>query len=172
MPKQDARQTFPVGMTPKEEQMAQCFAQGMSLIEAYKALHPERTLSDQQAGSGGAIYWRKESVQARTKELQAAAASRVVTKIAYTLEDAMKETDDALAMATASMKAGEMIAAIRLRAELSGVLIKITEKRDKKTPLDDVATADLVDLLKELRKKKADAGEIPVSPAKLTLLKA
>jgi len=153
--RQDKRQRATIGLTPAEEQIAQYFAQGMSLADAYRKLHPEKqNLSDMAAGAGGAIFWRKELLQARVKDIQSKAAEKVVNKISYTLETAMEECGDALNMAKANMKASEMVTAIRLKAELNGLLVKMAKNPKDKTPLDDFTTDELKDVLREIHKQK------------------
>lgn len=57
------------GLTPREEAFVQARVKGMSQRQAYRAAFPESKAKDISVDNKASVMWRKDSVQARYKEV-------------------------------------------------------------------------------------------------------
>jgi len=100
---------------------------------------------------------KPETVQRKACELMkdgkvsariAALRTPVVQRLQYGLEQAMREAEEAFAVARAKENGGAMVAAVQLRARLNGLLV---EKKEIRTgPLDDASTEMLLEMRRQL----------------------
>ena len=140
---------------PRHEKVAQLVAKGEPGTRAYAAVY-EQTCP-RAAGASAARLLADARVAARVAELQDAVTAAVVKEIAYDRSAAMAEAGVALAMALERGQLSAAVAAITLRAKLSGLLIEKSEVKQV-NPLDRMTPEQLADLVARLERAAADQG--------------
>lgn len=127
-------------LTAKQEAFAQGVANGATLTAAYSAAHG-MSPDDPSIKKCSSYSARSPRVAARIGELRNVLAAKLAKRVAYGIEDAMKEAQAALELATDKGNAGAAVAAIQLRAKLMGLLV---EKREVRSgPLDGMRPDEL-----------------------------
>jgi hypothetical protein len=140
---------------PRHEKVAQLVAKGEPGTRAYATIYEQNC--PRAAGASAARLLADARVAARVVELQEAATAAVVKEIAYDRAAAMAEAGTALAMALERGQLSAAVAAITLRAKLSGLLIEKAEVKQM-NPLDRMTPEQLADLVAKLEKAAADQG--------------
>lgn len=129
---------MPILRNTKHEHFAHLVAKGESAQKAYVLAG----YSEQGAAQSAARLLRDAKICSRVAELQKSVNERVVEKMAYDLAAAMIEAEDALNLAKTVNNPGAAVAAITLRAKLSGLLI---ERKEVRTGPLDAASDDELD---------------------------
>lgn len=129
-------------LTPQQEQFAQYVALGMTQADAYRKAMKSKA-SDK-------TIWEKASrlagkVEARVAELQAAAKQKATAKYVYEYEDAMREADEALAIARQKNDPKAMASIIALKGKFSG--LETEARRNERPPFEGMTDDELVDLV-------------------------
>lgn len=136
-------------MTPKREKFAQCIAGGMAQADAYRsAFNPKRS-KDKTIHENACRIAADSKVKARVEALRAP----VVAKVRYGLEQAMIETDEAIALAKKMESPSAMVAAVQLKAKLNGLLVE--DRTNRRRPYEDMQDEQLDRAIAE---KTAEAG--------------
>jgi len=112
------------GLTPQQEAFAQGLARGLGQAEAYRGAYP------------ASLKWKKDTLYSRASELAAdrkvvgrvtslrsKAEALAINSVAYSLETAMAELDEAMEMSREKGAPAAFISAVRLRAELHRLLV-------------------------------------------------
>jgi phage terminase small subunit len=133
---------------PRHERFAQEVAKGASIAEAYRAAgyRDDRRHASRLLATNG-------DVVKRIGELRAQLAEKAV----ITQESLLREVEEALGWARSKQDTKAAVAAIKLKAQLTGFLVQ--ERRNEREPLrdvpDDVLEAEIERLLGELEIKDA-----------------
>ena len=144
----------------RRERFAQRIVEGLTAREAYHALDTGE--SDQTQRHRARQLAVEADVVARVRELRAPVVARVQRKFAYTLDQAMEETDAIQQKANASRDYSSALRAVELKAKLQKLLVNVTESRTSE--LDEMSTALLVELASELKARKAARVVAVINP--------
>lgn len=153
----------------RHETFAQALAQGKTQAEAFRLAYPRSknwkpdavwskasTLAKRPEVQARAEYLR-ERAKERAAKVRAETEERVVESVLYTLADAMREAEEALRIARERQHAGWIAQAVKLRAQLMGLLV---ERREiKGDPLDQLNTEQLRQVGEMIR---SALGETPL----------
>lgn len=142
---------MPLLKNPRHEKFAQGIAAGKSQTEAYVEAgykNDRRHASRLLATNGGIVQ--------RIKELMSAAALRAEV----TQDSLVAECDEAIEFARAAKDGHMMVAATRLKAQLTGNIVK--ERENAKQPLGDVPDDVVKDELLRLRADREKAANTAV----------
>ena len=131
-------------MTPKQEKFCHGIVAGMSQSDAYRAAYDAEKMKPETVQRKACELMKDSKITARIAALR----TPVVQRLQYGLEQAMREAEEAFAVARARENGGAMVAAVQLRARLNGLLV---EKREIRTgPLDDASTEMLLEMRRQL----------------------
>jgi hypothetical protein len=137
------------GLTPKREKFAQAVASGMAQAAAYRAAFNCRKSTDKTIHEHASRLAADGKVRARIAELRAP----VVAKVRYELEQAMRECDEAIALAKKTESASAMVAAVTLKSKLNGLMVE--DRKNQRRPFEEL-TEDQLD--QAIRQKAHEAG--------------
>ena len=145
-----------MSLTAKQEAFARAVAGGASATDAYiQAYRVSADRSRTAIAKDAHEVSQNPRVQSRIDEMRSQLVDRVAEGLTYELEQAMAETARALALAVSKENPTAMVAAIKLRAQLNGLLV--AERKNERTPVQglghDEAAAALEALL-AIRKAK------------------
>lgn len=116
----------------------------MSQSDAYRAAYDAEKMKPETVQRKACELMKDSKITARVAALR----TPVVQKLQYGLEQAMREAEEAFAVARAKENGGAMVAAVQLRARLNGLLV---EKKEIRTgPLDDASTEMLLEMRRQL----------------------
>lgn len=116
----------------------------MSQSDAYRAAYDAEKMKPETVQRKACELMKDGKVSARIAALR----TPVVQRLQYGLEQAMREAEEAFAVARAKENGGAMVAAVQLRARLNGLLV---EKKEIRTgPLDDASTEMLLEMRRQL----------------------
>lgn len=116
----------------------------MSQSDAYRAAYDAEKMKPETVQRKACELMKDGKVSARIAALR----TPVVQRLQYGLEQAMREAEEAFAVAKAKENGGAMVAAVQLRAKLNGLLV---EKKEIRTgPLDDASTEMLLEMRRQL----------------------
>lgn len=116
----------------------------MSQSDAYRAAYDAEKMKPETVQRRACELMKDSKITARVSELR----TPVVQRLQYGLEQAMREAEEAFAVARAKENGGAMVAAVQLRARLNGLLV---EKKEIRTgPLDDASTEMLLEMRRQL----------------------
>lgn len=107
-------------LTQKMEMFCQAIVTGVSQADAYRSAYDAGGMKPETVQNKAYQLMKRGEVRARIEELR----KPVVEKLQYGLEQAMQEAEEALSLAREMQKAGQMVAAIQLRAKLNGLLVE------------------------------------------------
>lgn len=125
------------GLTPKREKFAQNIAKGMAQADAYRAAFDCSKSKDKSIHEAASRLAADVKVSARVAELRAP----VVARVRYELEDAMAECDAAIALAMKKENPSAYVAAVQLKARLTGLMVE--DRKNMRRPLEDLSDAQL-----------------------------
>jgi phage terminase small subunit len=109
-----------MALTPKREAFAQAIVSGLSQADAYRKAYAAENMKPATVQKRASELMADGEVRGRVEALR----KPVVEKLQYGLEDAMREAADALEVARGKENGGAMVAAVQLRAKLSGLLVE------------------------------------------------
>lgn len=135
---------MPVLKNARHERFAQAIASGATAVEAHKKAKYRGVKNRQNASE---ILSKPDVVQ-RIKELQEATAARAEV----TQDTLLAECDTALTWATADKDVQGAIAVIRMKAQLTGLIVR--ERDNSRQPIADVPDAAVTDELARLRRER------------------
>lgn len=144
-----------MSLTPKQEAFCLAVVSGMNITDAYRSAYAAGTMKPASVNREAKALTDHPKIAARIEELR----KPVVAAAQYGLTEAMAEAAEALKVARNKENGGAMVAAITLRAKLSGLLI---EKKEVRTgPLDGLppdeakALIDTIDAIQRARATQA-----------------
>lgn len=145
-----------MALTAKQEAFAQAVVSGMSLSDAYRAAYNAGTMSAATINVKASEVMANGKVAVRVDSLR----KPVVEALQYGLKEAMSEAAEALEVCREKQNGGAMVAAITLRAKLSGLMI---EKKEIRTgPLDGLPpqeAASLIEAIDAIQRARATAAQ-------------
>lgn len=140
------------GLTAKQERFAQNIAlKGMNQSAAYAEAYDAGKMTPETITSRASELAAHSGVAARINVLKEGTARAAVKAAAYSRDDAIQEADEARLAALANGQSSATVAAIKLKAELSGHLAD--KKADAKGSLDDMDIEKLLELRKAVEDK-------------------
>lgn len=128
-------------LTPKQEKFAQGIAAGMAQVDAYRAAFDCSNSKDKTAHEGACRLAAKSKVAARIRVLTGLSAVNAASAVRYELVDAMRECDEALAVAKANANAAAMARCVELKAKLNGLMVE--DRKNQRRPLEELSDAQL-----------------------------
>jgi hypothetical protein len=144
------------GLTVQQEAFCVALAKGAkSQAAAYRTAYPS------------SLKWKAETVHVKASALTsrdkvtariAALRSELRAASGYDLAQAMRECDEALALAKDNENAGDMARVIALRAKMNGLLVE--DRRNERPPLADLSDEDLERQLERALVEIGRAGTI------------
>lgn len=138
-----------MNLTAKQEAFCQAIVKGMNQSDAYRNAYNASKMKDATVWAVSSKLVTDHKVSTRIDALR----KPVIAKLQYGLEEAMREADDALKVSKSKENGGAMVAAVTLRAKLSGLLVE--RKEVKLTTIQQLADADLDNLITQ---KAREAG--------------
>lgn len=148
-----------MNLTAKQEMFVQAYVNGASKSEAYRVAYDTENMSSPTISRNAHTLFDNSKVAARRAELAAARQSTAN----YTVETAMAEAAEAMKFAVKRGNPGALVAAITLRAKISGLLID--KKEIKVGPLDKLSHDDLRALTAAFATYDGATGEPLTLPA-------
>ena len=141
-------------LTAKQERFAQNVAlKGMTQSAAWGEAYNATLMSPKSINEAASRLLANVKIKARVIGLKQGATAAAVKKAGLTLADSIDEAGDMLAGAKIAGQYSAGVAAVKLRAQLSGHLADRKEVRQG--PLDDADVAKLVATLAEIDAKLA-----------------
>jgi phage terminase small subunit len=137
-------------ITARQEAFAQGIVSGKSQSDAYRTAYPNQKASAKTVTEAACRLMTNSNVVARVKELR----EPILEKMAYGLQDAMRETLRALELAEAKGHTTAMIMATNLRSKLNGLLVE----RREVAVLTEVQRLDDDELDRLIALKAREAG--------------
>jgi phage terminase small subunit len=135
------REAMSEKLTPKQEKFAQGRAAGLSQTEAYRAAFDCSNSSDKTVHEGASRLAANSKVAARLRILMGLAAINATSAVRYELEDAMRECDEALAVAKEGKNAAAMARCVELKAKLNGLMVE--DRKNQRRPLEELSDDQL-----------------------------
>src|SRR5450631_635923 len=123
-----------------QERFAQLVALGMNQSDAYR--RATGTKAKAETVHAQASAWAHK-VRIRIAELRAATKDKATAKYVYEYEDAMREVDEALAIARQAEDAKAMTSAIALKAKLSG--LETDPRKNDREPFAGMSDDELLE---------------------------
>jgi hypothetical protein len=121
-------------LTAKQEAFCLAVANGATHTDAYRTVYGPADLTDKKASSKAAGMMKRTPVVQRIACLREgvakAVAEKTAEKIVYTLDDALREADEARELAHDEGSAAGAVQAVKLKAQLAGLIV---EKRETTT---------------------------------------
>jgi phage terminase small subunit len=114
-----------MALTPKQEAFAQAVVVGMSISDAYRAAYKAGKMSSAAVNVEASRLMANPTVALRVQELR----KPVVEAAQYGLAEAMAEAAEAMELSRETRQSGAFVAAVSLRAKLSGLMIDKKEIR-------------------------------------------
>lgn len=145
-------------LTAKQEGFCLGIAKGLSQSDAYRAVVDCEGLKPDVVEKRAARLAKHSSVVARIGVLRGSVAAAVVQEVVYSVQDALREADEAAALAHTMGQASAAVAAVTLKAKLTGHLVEKKEILNK-SPLDGQDTVALAKLRDEINERIARANE-------------
>jgi phage terminase small subunit len=128
-------------LTPKQEKFAQGVASGLNQADAYRAaFNPKRSKPETIHQEASRIA-ADRNVSARIKALTEKIVDEVRAAVRYELEDAMRECDEALAVAKEGKNAAAMARCVELKAKLNGLMVE--DRKNQRRPLEELTDDQL-----------------------------
>ena len=119
------RSTEPVGvemrLTEKQEKFAQLIVEGKAnQTKAYRACYSVKRMKDKGVHEEACKLRKNPKVAHRIEELR----REVVRRLEYSIEDAMRECDEAIEIAKEARQASAIVSAVTLKSKLMGILVE------------------------------------------------
>lgn len=143
----------------RHEAFAQALAQGKTQAEAFRLTYPRsENWKPDSVWSKASVLAKRPEVRARVEYLKARVKERaakelarirarveegVVEHVLYSLADALKEADEALALARERKNGAWLTQAVKLKAQLVGLLVERREVRNDPLDLDRLSVEQL-----------------------------
>lgn len=147
------------GLTQKQEKFARGIVSGLSQADAYRAAY-DSTSTDKTVHEAASRLARNGKVAARVMILTAQAGTRAadtaVKAVRYELVDAMRECDEALAVAKKNGNAGAMARCVELKAKLNGLMVE--DRKNQRRPLEELTDQQLESRIDRLSTGGAQAS--------------
>ena len=154
-------------LTGKQEAFCLGVVQGLTLTDAYRAAYDCDGSKPETVNSSAGKLAARPTIAARIAAMRGGVVAAVAKKVAYGQKEAMDEAQAALELAVDLGQSSAAVAAIKLRADLSGLLAdKTPEKAGALTSLDVEGLLKLQDEIKAKLLREAEALEIAgITPA-------
>lgn len=146
-------------LTTQQQQFAIDVAEGNTLSDAYRRSYgagmraKAKTIHEEASRLAS-----HPKVSARIAELRAHTAARALKQHAVTTDSLLAECDEALAFARSKEDAHAVIAATKLKAMLTGNVVK--ERDNARSPLADVPDDQIALELQRLRQEREAASAL------------
>jgi hypothetical protein len=109
---------------PRQEKFAKALASGSDLTAAYaKAGYKGAASNARRLRADGAVKARIDALQRAISDKVTEKAAIAIVGLAYTREDAFREAGEVLGLARSMGQAGPAVAAVKLRADLAGIIM-------------------------------------------------
>ena len=150
----DDNQRNPRPLTARKSIFCEKVAEGATLTDAYSVSHDVSKMKKNTISARASELAKVPAIADRIAYLQGVATAAAVERISYSIEDAMRQADDAYDFAKENGQAGAAVSAATLKAKLAGLLI---ERRDVRSagPLDDADIAVLLRMRRDLEESMA-----------------
>ncbi len=142
-----------MNLTPKQEAFCQAIVAGNSQSEAYRTAYDADNMAPKTVNQRAYEMMGRGDIAARVAELR----EPVIERARYDLNVAMTEALEALTMGKLEKNPSAMVAAVALRAKLSGLLAE--KSAPPLNALESASTDLLLAMLEELKGRRA-ASEI------------
>ena len=137
----------------KEERFAVLVANGRAMAEAYRMVFRVNGEGKEETAYANATRCAgREWVRARIDELRSRALTRANARQDVTTDTLLAECSRALAIAEAKRDANAMATVTKLKAQLTGLLVK--ERDNARAPLQDVPDEQVAAELARLREER------------------
>lgn len=136
-------------LTSKQEAFCQAIVSGMSQADAYRAAYACKNATDNSVIQMASRLMAKVNVISRVDSLR----KPVIERLQYGLAEAMAEAADAMDVSRSKENGGAMVAAVTLRAKLSGLLVD--RKEIKVTTIQQMDDSQLIAFVE---RKAKEAG--------------
>lgn len=144
---------MPDSLTPRQLQFAALVAEGKPLADAYRRVYrPSATTKSTTIHEEASRVAANRKVAARVAELQAHVAARAHAQHAVSTDALLAECAEAFAIAESKRDANAMAAITRLKAQLTGLLVR--ERDNARAPLQDVPDEQVEAELARLREER------------------
>jgi hypothetical protein len=132
------------GITQRQEAFCLAFIETGNASEAYRRAYKPKRMSAKSVHEKASHILAEGKVQARVVTLR----KEATRALGYKVEDAMRETHEALVIAKTKQNSQGMVAAIQLKSKLKGLIV---EKQERGGPGDFADTTDeeLIDAARE-----------------------
>lgn len=138
-------------LSDKREKFCLLLVSGKKASEAYRQSRPGCEMNDQTASSRAFDLLKRPEILRRIAELRLPAVLAVRKAYKYTLDMALRECDEAYALAMALGQASVMVSAVTVKAKIAGLVID--KKEVTHGVLDDLTTKELLRIRATLKKE-------------------
>lgn len=145
-------------LSEKREKFCLLLVSGKTLIEAYRQSRPAGMMDSNTASCRARDLLRCPEVLARIAELRRPAERAARRKYQYTLEAALAECDEAMALAMSLAQPSVMVSAILVKAKLSGLVVE--KKEERYGLLDGITTKELLMMREKVRAELGSARPV------------
>lgn len=143
-------------LSAAKERFAQAIALGAEQATAYRQANPGTRAKPETVWTEASKWASDPKVRQRIEELRAVARARANEAHLYSYEDAMREVDEALKVATFMLDSSAMSKAIDLKAKLSG--LHVDPRANARDPFAGKTDAELLAEAAAAREELAKAG--------------
>lgn len=126
-----------VALTPKQEAFAQAVVSGLTISDAYRSAYSTGNMKASTVNREAKSLSDDPKIATRIEALR----KPVVEALQYGLKEAMAEAAEALEVARTKENGGAMVAAVTLRAKLSGLIVE--KRQNVPNPYEGVPIAEL-----------------------------
>lgn len=138
-------------LSDKRERFCLLLVSGKTLIESYRQSRPSGIMNDQTAANRAKDLLKRPEILKRIAELRLPAVLAVRKAYQYTLDMALRECDEAYALALALGQPSVMVGAVTVKAKIAGLVID--KKEVTHGVLDDLTTKELLRIRATLKKE-------------------
>lgn len=139
-------------LTAKQEAFAQAVVSGMTQADAFRTAYNAGGMTDKTIREKASRLMANEHISARVESLRKPLQAMAEAKLAYGLEQAMREAMEAYNVALEKGNGGAMVAAATLRAKLNGLLI---DRKEVRTGTLEAATDVQLDSIIQAKAREA-----------------
>lgn len=145
-----------ITLSPKQEIFATALSRGDNQSSAYRiAFKPRASTSAKSVNESACRVASLIKVQSRVAELQCAAREVALVTHRVTTDTLLAEADLAHRIALSKLDPGGMIAATRLKAQLTGLMVR--ERENAVAPLSGITSEALESEIRRLRAERGAA---------------
>ena len=138
-------------LSDKREKFCLLLVSGKSLTEAYRQSRPTGVMNDHTAACRAKDLLKRPEILKRIAELRLPAVLAVRKAYTYTLDMALRECDEAYALALALGQPSVMVGAVTVKAKIAGLVVD--KKEVTHGVLDDLTTKELLRIRATLKKE-------------------